>query len=149
MGAGEFALVEEGDGEEGGAEDEEGKDAVDAVEEGEVVEEDFNGDDAQEDEGLPAEERPLTLHAEDEEESGVDGPEDGDGEMLSERVGDVARAAEEVPELEAEGEERKEVDGDGKESDFGGGGVGLGSGGVRCFVDRSRRDFSLRRLRSQ
>lgn len=57
--AGEFALVKEGDGEEHGAKNEEGEDAVGAGEEGEVVEKDFNDDDAEKDEGLPAEQRGM------------------------------------------------------------------------------------------
>lgn len=71
-------MVEEGDREEGGAEDEEGKDAIRAVEEGEVVEENFGDDNTEENEGLPAEERPLAEDAEEEKNAGVDGPKDRD-----------------------------------------------------------------------
>ena len=72
--AGEFALIEEGDGEEHGAEDEEREDAVDAREEGEVEEEDFGDDDAEKDEGLPAEKRRMALNAEKKQETGVASP---------------------------------------------------------------------------
>src|SRR5208337_2984338 len=100
---GEFALVEEGDGEEHGAEDEEGEDAIDAREEGEVEEEDFGDDDAEKDEGLPAEKRRMALNAEEKQETSVAGPEDGEGKMLRERViGGRGDAAEVVPEFEAE-----------------------------------------------
>jgi len=84
--AGQFALVEEGDSQEGGPEDEEREDAIGAVEEGEVVEEDFDDDDAEEEEGLPAKERQLALNAEEEQKTGIGGPENGDGEMLGQGV---------------------------------------------------------------
>jgi hypothetical protein len=115
-----FTGVEERDGEEGGTENEEGEDAVDAVEGSEVVEKDFDNNDAEEHERLPAEERGSAEKAESDESGSVTGPEDGDGEVLSERVveGNIA-ATKIVPEFEAESENGEEIGGDGKRSDFG------------------------------
>ena len=118
--ASELALVEEGDGEQGRAEDEEGEDAVGAVEEGEVVEKDFKDDDAEKNEGLPTQNRRLTLDAEEKQKAGIDGPENGERKMLGEGVINRARsAAEVIPELLAEGNKSEKIDGDGKEGSFG------------------------------
>lgn len=116
----EFALIEEGNGEEGGAEDEERENAIGAIEEGEVVQEDFHDDDAEKDESLPAKQRPLALRAEDEEKRRVDGPEDGNREMLSEGIARVVwTGAEEIPKLLAKGEKSEKVDCDGEEGGLG------------------------------
>jgi hypothetical protein len=90
-------LVEEGDGEEHGAKNEEGEDAVGACEEGEVVEKDFGDDDAEKNEGLPAELRGMALDAEEKEETGIAGPEDRNREMLREEVIVAGSDTAEVP----------------------------------------------------
>ena len=79
---GEFALVEEGDGEERCSEDEKRKDAIGAIEEGKVIEEDFQDDHAEKKESLPAKDGELPHGAEEEENGGISGPEDGNRKVL-------------------------------------------------------------------
>src|SRR5260221_14421400 len=70
-----FSGVNERDSQQHGAQDEKGKDAIDAFEEGKVINKDFANHQAEEHQALPTQQGRFGLHSADQESRGVGSPQ--------------------------------------------------------------------------
>src|SRR5258707_14783326 len=105
-----FSGVNEGDCQQYGAQYKEGKDAIDAFEEGKVVNKNFANHQAEEHQALPAQQGGFGLHAADQESCGVGGPQNGKGKMLCERgVESGAGFSKKIPEFQRQGDKRVDI----------------------------------------
>src|SRR5258708_16884981 len=105
-----FSGVNERDSQQHGAQQKEGKDAIDAFEEGKVVNKDFANHQAEEHQALPAQQGGFGLHATDQESRGVGGPQNGKGKMLCERgIESGAGFSKKIPEFQRQGDKRVDI----------------------------------------
>src|SRR5260370_16519785 len=115
----DLALITERNGEQNKAENEERDDAVEAFEKRAVIDEDFDDDQAERHERLPAQQYGFSFDSKSDQSGSVGGPKKRKREVLGEAgVNTQASArAEVIPQFKREGDQREYVDGNGEDAE--------------------------------